>query len=136
MKADIAALAYLISGVLFILALQGLSSPASSRAGNRNGIVGMAIAVATTLWVAEVSEPLTWIFIIGGIATSYGVESTAREAWQHNYSVVVAEDACSSMDAEMHRFSMEKIFPRLARVRTTDANLEALPASLHCRPKP
>src|SRR5690606_34856932 len=44
-----ASLAYLISGVLFILALRGLSSPASSRRGNRFGMIGMLIAVATTL---------------------------------------------------------------------------------------
>ena len=43
------ALAYLASGVLFILALRGLSSPATSRAGNRYGMIGMAIAVVTTL---------------------------------------------------------------------------------------
>jgi NAD(P) transhydrogenase subunit beta len=41
--------AYLVSGVLFILALRGLSSPATSRAGNRYGMIGMLIAVATTL---------------------------------------------------------------------------------------
>jgi NAD(P) transhydrogenase subunit beta len=44
-----ASLAYLVSGVLFILALRGLSSPASSRKGNRFGMLGMLIAVATTL---------------------------------------------------------------------------------------
>ena len=54
MKADIAALLYLVSGVLFIMALKGLSSPASSRTGNRNGMIGMAIAIATTLWVAGI----------------------------------------------------------------------------------
>ncbi|MHA7819044.1 MAG: NAD(P)(+) transhydrogenase (Re/Si-specific) subunit beta [Erythrobacter sp.] len=42
-------LAYLVAGVFFILALRGLSSPASSRAGNRNGMIGMAIALVTTL---------------------------------------------------------------------------------------
>ena len=42
-------LAYLISGVCFILALRGLSSPDSSRRGNRLGMIGMAIAVGTTL---------------------------------------------------------------------------------------
>ena len=46
-----ALLAYLASGVLFILALRGLSSPATSRAGNRYGMIGMAIAVVTTLAV-------------------------------------------------------------------------------------
>ncbi|HWA89402.1 MAG TPA: NAD(P)(+) transhydrogenase (Re/Si-specific) subunit beta [Rhizomicrobium sp.] len=68
MKADLAALAYLVSGVLFIMALRGLSSPVSSRAGNRNGMLGMAIAVVTTLWVAGVVDPLTWGLIAGGIA--------------------------------------------------------------------
>lgn len=44
-----AMLAYLVSGVFFILALRGLSSPATSRSGNRNGMIGMAIALVTTL---------------------------------------------------------------------------------------
>ena len=66
-KADIAALAYLASGVLFILALKGLSSPASSRAGNRNGMIGMTLAILTTLWVAGVSDILTWALVIGGL---------------------------------------------------------------------
>ena len=68
MKADLAAIAYLGSGVLFILALRGLSSPVTSRVGNRNGMIGMALAVATTLWVAGVSDALTWGLIAGGIA--------------------------------------------------------------------
>ncbi|HEY0325598.1 MAG TPA: NAD(P)(+) transhydrogenase (Re/Si-specific) subunit beta [Allosphingosinicella sp.] len=50
--------AYLISGVLFILALQGLSSPVSSRAGNRFGMAGMLIAVVTTLVTHEVASLL------------------------------------------------------------------------------
>ncbi|HEY2069125.1 MAG TPA: NAD(P)(+) transhydrogenase (Re/Si-specific) subunit beta [Rhizomicrobium sp.] len=79
MRADLAALAYLVSGVLFILALRGLSSPATSRAGNRNGMIGMAIAVATTLWVAGVTDPLTWGMIVVGIAIGGGIGTvTAR----------------------------------------------------------
>jgi NAD(P) transhydrogenase subunit beta len=73
LKADLAAIAYLVSGVLFILALRGLSSPASSRAGNRNGMIGMAIAVATTLWVADVVDALTWGLIAGGVAIGGGI---------------------------------------------------------------
>ena len=73
MKADLAALAYLVSGVLFILALRGLSSPASSRAGNRNGMIGMAIAAATTLWVANVVDALTWGLIAAGVAIGGGI---------------------------------------------------------------
>jgi NAD(P) transhydrogenase subunit beta len=68
LQADLAALAYLVSGVLFILALRGLSSPVTSRTGNRRGMLGMAIAVATTLWVAGVTDALTWGLILGGIA--------------------------------------------------------------------
>ena len=68
MKADIAALLYLVSGVLFILALKGLSSPASSQAGNRNGMIGMALAIATTLWVANVADGLTIGLIVLGLA--------------------------------------------------------------------
>ncbi|MGN6515589.1 MAG: NAD(P)(+) transhydrogenase (Re/Si-specific) subunit beta [Rhizomicrobium sp.] len=79
MKADIAALLYLVSGVLFIMALRGLSSPASSRAGNRNGMIGMTIAVLTTLWVAGVSDPLTWVLIVAGLGIGGGIGAvTAR----------------------------------------------------------
>ena len=48
-----------------------------------------------------------------------GVDSTARDAWQHNYSVVIAEDACASMGANLHQFSVEKVLRRVARVRST-----------------
>jgi NAD(P) transhydrogenase subunit beta len=68
MKADIAALLYLASGVLFILALKGLSSPATSQAGNRNGMIGMGLAIATTQWVANVADALTIGLIVAGIA--------------------------------------------------------------------
>ncbi|KJS25065.1 MAG: NAD synthetase [Hyphomonadaceae bacterium BRH_c29] len=64
-----APLLYLVAGILFILALRGLSSPATSRAGNRNGMIGMAIAVATTialLW--NKLDPATWGLILGGVA--------------------------------------------------------------------
>jgi NAD(P) transhydrogenase subunit beta len=79
MKADIAALLYLVSGVLFIMALRGLSSPASSRAGNRNGMIGMTIAILTTLWVAGITDALTWGLIVGGLAIGGGIGAvTAR----------------------------------------------------------
>lgn len=55
--------------------------------------------------------------VIGGVMTNFGVESTARDAWQHNYAVIVAEDACSSLNPDMHRFAVERILPRVARVR-------------------
>ena len=71
MNADFAAILYIVSGVLFILALRGLSSPTTSQAGNRNGMIGMAIAVGTTLatlWSQKVLDPLTLGLIAGGVA--------------------------------------------------------------------
>jgi len=73
MSPDLAALLYLVSGVLFILALRGLSSPETSRQGNYMGMAGMAIAVITTLAVARPEEPLTWAMIVGGIALGGGI---------------------------------------------------------------
>jgi NAD(P) transhydrogenase subunit beta len=73
MNADLAALLYLAAGVLFILALRGLSSPVTSRRGNYLGMTGMAIAVLTTLAVARPETPLTWAMIIVGIAIGGGI---------------------------------------------------------------
>ena len=64
--------------------------------------------------------------VLGGVATHIGVDSTARDAWQHNYAVVVAEDACASMGADLHQFSVEKVLRRVARVRSTAEILEGL----------
>jgi NAD(P) transhydrogenase subunit beta len=72
-SADIAALLYLVSGVLFILALRGLSSPATARKGNRNGMIGMAIAILTTLAIAAPTDAVSWALIIGGLAIGGGI---------------------------------------------------------------
>jgi len=55
MNANFAAFLYLVSGVLFIMALRGLSHPTTSRQGNLYGMIGMAIAIATTLALATPS---------------------------------------------------------------------------------
>ena len=68
MSQDLVALLYLAAGVLFIVALRGLSSPETSRRGNYLGMAGMAIAVVTTLAVSRPEAPLTWALIAGGIA--------------------------------------------------------------------
>ena len=52
MSANAAALLYLASGVLFIMALRGLSHPTTSQLGNRLGMIGMGVAVLTTLVLA------------------------------------------------------------------------------------
>ncbi len=63
--------------------------------------------------------------VIAGVMTNFGVESTARDAWQHNYAAVVVEDACASLSPEMHRFAIATILPRVARVRSTAAVVSA-----------
>jgi len=68
MSPNLVALLYLVAGVLFILALRGLSSPESSRRGNLFGMIGMAIAVLTTLGSHPPAEGLSWGLVIGGIA--------------------------------------------------------------------
>ena len=76
MTANLAALAYLVSGVLFILTLRGLSSPETSRGGNRLGMIGMTIAVATallTLWSQGALDAVTLALIVGGVAVGGGV---------------------------------------------------------------
>src|SRR5580692_9028521 len=73
MSASIANLLYLIAGVLFILALRGLSHPTSSRQGNRRGMIGMAIAVVTTLFIAPPAGPLGWLLVVVGIAIGGGI---------------------------------------------------------------
>ena len=64
--------------------------------------------------------------VLTGIATSIGVESTARAAHEHNYHVTVAVDAMSDLDADTHRNSIEKIFPRLGETGTTEEILTLL----------
>ena len=59
MNANIAAIAYIVSGVLFILALRGLSSPVTSRRGNQMGMIGMVIAVGVTLLSLATPDPQT-----------------------------------------------------------------------------
>jgi nicotinamidase-related amidase len=64
--------------------------------------------------------------VIGGISTNFGVESTARDAWERAFAMVFAEDAMAAMSAEAHTFAVTNIFPRLGLVRTTSDVLKAL----------
>ncbi|UAL11264.1 NAD(P)(+) transhydrogenase (Re/Si-specific) subunit beta [Caulobacter segnis] len=76
MNANLAAILYIVSGVLFILALRGLSSPVTSQTGNRNGMIGMAIAVGTTLatlWSQGALDVVTLGLILGGVAVGGAV---------------------------------------------------------------
>ena len=65
--------------------------------------------------------------VIGGIATNFGVESTARAAAGLGFGVVFVEDATTSIDAQAHEFAFNTIFPLLGRVRKTPEVIEAFP---------
>ncbi|MFL5045268.1 MAG: NAD(P)(+) transhydrogenase (Re/Si-specific) subunit beta [Xanthobacteraceae bacterium] len=73
MNANIAALLYLVSGVLFILALRGLSNPETSRQGNLFGMVGMAIAIVTTLASHPPAGRGAWLLVLVGLAAGGSV---------------------------------------------------------------
>jgi NAD(P) transhydrogenase subunit beta len=79
MNANLAALLYLVAGVLFILALRGLSSPESSRRGNLFGMTGMAIAIVTTLAAHPPAGVGGIALVVAGLAIGGGIGAvTAR----------------------------------------------------------
>ncbi|WP_329566116.1 hydrolase [Streptomyces sp. NBC_01361] len=64
--------------------------------------------------------------VLTGVATSIGVESTARAAHEHGYHVTLATDAMTDLDVEAHRNSIERIFPRLGETGTSEEITELL----------
>jgi nicotinamidase-related amidase len=71
------------------------------------------------------SKGVTQIFLCG-IATSIGVEATARTAYDHGYHVALVVDAMTDRDADSHRYSVEKVFPRIGETGATDDLLALL----------
>lgn len=69
--------------------------------------------------------------MVTGIATSLGVESTARAAHEHGYHVVLAVDAVADTDPDNHRHSIDNIFPRLGETATTAEILTKVQARHH-----
>ena len=67
--------------------------------------------------------------VLAGIATSSGVESTARSASDHGYHVVLATDAMGDPDAEAHRHSVERVFPKLGETATTAEIVDMMEAT-------
>jgi NAD(P) transhydrogenase subunit beta len=79
---NFANLLYLVSGVLFILALRGLSHPTTSRQGNIFGMVGMAIAVVTTILISPPASGTGWLLLIVGLAIGGGIGAYAANKVQ------------------------------------------------------
>src|ERR1700756_3880512 len=73
MNANLSALLYLVAGVLFILSLRGLSSPAASRRGNFLRMAGMVIASGTTLANHPPADGIAWLLVILGLAIGGGI---------------------------------------------------------------
>ncbi len=73
MSASLAAFLYLVAGILFILSLRGLSHPTSSRQGNLFGMIGMALAVVTTLAYRPPVGLSAWLLVVVGVAIGGGI---------------------------------------------------------------
>ncbi len=69
--------------------------------------------------------------IICGLATNFGVEGSARDAYNLNYAVVIAADACSSTSQGFHEFAVTNILPRIALVRDTSEVIVAVGAVVY-----
>ncbi len=113
MSANLASVAYLVSGVLFILALRGLSSPATSQRGNLMGMTGMAIALAVTLltlWRAKALDGTTLGLIVAGFAVggtagaviARRVQMTAMPQLVAAFHSLVGLSACLVAVAAIH----------------------------------
>jgi len=100
MEANLTALAYLIASVLFILALRGLSSPETSRSGNTMGMLGMALAIGTTVFSPEIQSYL-WIVIALAIGAAIGLSIASRIAMTAMPQLVAAFHSLVGMAAVM-----------------------------------
>ena len=108
--------------------------PKASELVPEAGLEAGDLVITKRQWGAFHGSPLDQLLrrrrittvVMGGIATNFGVESTARSAVEHGYAVVFAEDAMSTMSAELHTFAVQKIFPIIGRVRSAAEIAESL----------
>ena len=126
MSASLAAFLYLIAGALFIMALRGLSSPESSRQGNLFGMIGMGLAIVTTLAVAAPTGVLPWVLIIAGIAIGGAIGAvTARR---------IAMTAMPQLVAAFHSLvGLAAVFVALAAYYAPDAFGIATDGQIHAQ---
>ncbi len=69
--------------------------------------------------------------VLAGVATSSGVEATARNAYDHGYNVTLVVDAMTDLSADAHRHSVEAIFPRIGETATTEDVIRSLTERTH-----
>ncbi|MEY9844476.1 isochorismatase family protein [Streptacidiphilus sp. MAP5-3] len=75
---------------------------------------------------AELEKRGVTQIVLVGVATSVGVESTARAAYEHGYHVTLATDAMTDMDPVSHEHSIARVFPKLGETGTTEEILALL----------
>jgi nicotinamidase-related amidase len=110
--------------------------PDASRLAPQAGVEAQDIVITKRQWGAFHATELDQLLrrrgidtlLLGGIVTNFGVESTARAAFDIGYSLVFAEDAMSGIEAEAHHFACRSIFPRMGRVRSTRSLIDMLQA--------
>ncbi len=76
------------------------------------------------------------ITLVGGVSTNVGVESTVRQAHEHGSAQIVVSDATAAFTLEDHENPIKRIFPTVARLRTTDEVLAALTRSVAIASRP
>ncbi len=64
--------------------------------------------------------------MLGGISTNIGVDTTAREAFQHGYNQIFVEDAMTAISKEEHEYVCKYIFPRIGKIRTSEQMISLL----------
>jgi NAD(P) transhydrogenase subunit beta len=124
MSVDLVQLLYLAAGVLFILALRGLSSPQSSRRGNSLGMAGMALAILTTLAVAAPASFSGWVLVILGLGIGGGIGAVIARR--------VAMTAMPQLVAAFHSgVGLAAVFVAAAALYAPTAFGIGLPGAIH-----
>jgi nicotinamidase-related amidase len=114
----------------------GTLPPEASQLVPEAGVEATDIVITKRQWGAFYGTGLDQLLrrrniktlILGGVMTNYGVESTARAAWDIGYELIFVEDAMSGASAEAHNFACNNVFRNMGRVRSTEHLLQALRA--------
>jgi len=121
---DLVQILYLIAGVLFILSLQGLSSPATSRRGNAMGIAGMTLAILTTLFVSPPHGVGGWVLVIAGLGVGGAIGAVTAKR--------IAMTAMPQLVAAFHSLvGLAAVLVAAAALYAPDAFGIGLPGSIH-----